>query len=153
MKKVGRRQTFVACVTAQEACDRLIRSAKAISDNQKAKLTVVSVMDTADTSGEKYQEKINALDYLRSVCSELGVEFTLLYSENPVQAVAKHIKTSRAAQIFTGEPKNGESSFVNLINAVLPKVEVTILPGARIRRSGYEADGMGKTGRNAVAFG
>ncbi len=127
---MGKRQTFVACVTAQESCDRLIKAAKAISDNQKAKLTVVSVINTVGMN-EKYEEQINTLDYLRSVCSELGVEFTLLYSENPVQAVAKYIKHCRAVQIFTGEPKEGENSFVNLINAILPKVEVTILPKNR----------------------
>ncbi len=124
---MGRRQTFVACVTAQQSCDRLIRAAKAISDNQKAKLMVVSVMNMTATK-ENYEEQINTLDYLRSVCSELGVEFTLLYSENPVQAVAKHIKNIHAVQIFTGEPKEGENSFVNLINAVLPKAEITIIP-------------------------
>ncbi len=124
---MGRRQTFVACVTAQESCDRLIRAAKAISDNQKAKLTVVSVIKMTDIN-DKYEEQINTLDYLRSVCAEMGVEFTLLYSENPVQAVAKHIKNTHAVQIFTGEPCEGENSFVNLINAVLPKVETTIIP-------------------------
>lgn len=124
---MGRRQTFVACVTAQESCDRLIRAAKAISDNQKAKLMVVSVMNMT-TAKENYEEQINTLDYLRSVCSEMGVEFTLLYSENPVQAVAKHIKNTHAVQIFTGEPKEGENSFVNLINAVLPKAEITVIP-------------------------
>lgn len=130
---MGKRQTFVVCVTAQETCDRLIRAAKAISDNHKAKLTVVSVIDPADGVDDKYEEKINELDYLHSVCSELGVEFTLLYSGNPVQAVAKHIKTSHAVQLFTGEPGEGANSFVNLINAVLPKVEVTILPKAEVR--------------------
>lgn len=124
---MGRRQTYVACVTAQVSCDRLIRAAKAISDNQKAKLTVVSVINTG-TENNKYEDQINALDYLHSVCSELGVEFTLLYSENPVQAVAKHIKNTHAVQMFTGEPREGENSFVNLINSVLPKVEVTIIP-------------------------
>ncbi len=125
---MGKRQNFVACVTAQETCDRLIRSAKAISDNNKAKLMVVSVVNTADSRNDKFKDSINALDYLHSVCSELGVEFTILYSENPVQAAAKHIKDTRAVQIFTGEPGEGPNSFVNLINAVLPRVEVTIIP-------------------------
>lgn len=125
---MGKRQTFVACVTAQESCDRLIRAAKAISDNQKARLTVVSVIEPANGSNEKYEKKINALDYLHSVCAGLGVEFTLIYSENPVQAVAKYIKDCRAVQLFTGEPGEGINSFVNLINAVLPRVEITIIP-------------------------
>ncbi len=123
---MGRRQTFVACIDALKPCDRLIRAAKAISDNQKAKLTVVSVIDT--TESYKYEEHINSIDALHSVCSELCLELTLLYSENPVQAVAKHIKHTRATQIFTGEPGVDSNNFVNLINAVLPKVEVTVIP-------------------------
>ncbi len=128
---MGRRQIFVACVTAQKSCDRLIRSAKAISDNHKAKLAVVSVINTS-AENSKFEEQINTLDYLRSVCSELDVEFTLLYSENPVQAVAKYIKHRHASCLFTGEPGAGSNSFVNLINAVLPKVEVTVLPKIHI---------------------
>lgn len=125
---MGRGQTFVACVTAQYKCDRLIRASKAISDNQKAKLSVVSVVNTADAESERFPEQIAALDHLNNVCGELDVEFTVLYSENPVHAAAKYIKDARAKQIFTGMPEQGNSSFVNLMAAVLPKVEVTVLP-------------------------
>ena len=125
---MGGGQNFVACVTAQYKCDRLIRASKAISDNQKAKLSVVSVVNSADTESERFPEQIAALDYLNNVCGELDVEFTVLYSETPVQAAAKYIKDMRAKQIFTGMPERGNSSFVNLMAAVLPKVEVTILP-------------------------
>lgn len=124
---MGKTKTFVACVTGQYSCDRLIRASKAISDNQKAKLTVVSVVNSADAGSDKYPEQMNALDYLNSVCRELDVEFTVLYSENCVLTAAKYIKDKRASQVFTGVPDRNSSSFINLIASVLPKVEVTVL--------------------------
>lgn len=121
----SRKQSVIACVTGQFSCERVIKAAKAICDNTQAELTVVSVMNFSNTN--RYEEQAEALEYLHSVCRAIGAEMTILYSENPVSAVAEYIKYKQAPRIIAGQPGK-EEGFLTSLAVVFPDIDITIIP-------------------------
>jgi K+-sensing histidine kinase KdpD len=129
---LGRSKIFIACVTCQQSCGRIIRAAKAIAENCGAKLEVLSVLSETGLVNSEYDENLAVFDYLHGVCGEVGADMTILYSESPSGAVLKYIKKKSARHslegIIAGEPEIKETGFIEELSEKFPQSKIIVIP-------------------------
>ncbi len=100
----------------RRVADKALELAKA--DN--AELSIVSVFPEC---GGEYAMKT---EQLYQYSSAIGAEMTVLYSSEPALALMKHIKHNKINNVVISE--NDTSGAAKLIQEVLPKVKVTVVP-------------------------
>ena len=118
-----KKQVYIACVTGQYNCERIISAASCIARDADAQLEIVSVL-----SGSCRGEELAAIDYLYSVAKSVDSPMTVLFNDNPVLAVTEYVSRKKAAYVITGVPGENNKGFISLLSAVLPKVRIISIP-------------------------
>jgi len=122
---MSKKRPYIACVSAKYGSERVIRAAKCIADDANVPLEVVSVL-----SGKVDREKLETVEYLYDIARKSGAQMTILYNDNPALAVADYIKRGRITHLIAGTAAQSKrkGDFVSLVRAVLPKVNVILIP-------------------------
>lgn len=122
---MSRKRPYIACVSAKYGSERVIRAAGCIAEDAGVPLEVVTVL-----SGEVTIEKLETAQYLYEIACEAGAQMTILHNDHPALAVADYVRRSRVTHLIAGTATNahGKNDFVSLVKAVLPKVNVLLIP-------------------------
>lgn len=99
---------------------QLASKALELAKTDKSELSVVSVFPEC---GGEYAEKT---EQLYQYSSSIGAEMTVLYSSEPALALMKHVKHNKITNVVISE--SDTSGVAKLIQEVLPKVKVTVVP-------------------------
>lgn len=99
---------------------RLTAKALELAEADKSGLSVVSVFPEC---GGEYAERT---EQLYQYSSSIGAEMTVLYSSEPALALMKHVKHNKITNVVISE--SDTSGAAKLIQEVLPKVKVTVVP-------------------------
>ena len=91
-----------------------------LAENENAGLSVVGVFPEC---GGEYAEKTEEL-YRYS--SSIGAEMTVLYSTEPALALMEYVRYKKITDVIISE--SDESGAAKLINEILPKVNVIVVP-------------------------
>ena len=88
---VRKKPCVLACVTSQFECDRIIKTAEHIANEEECELRVLSVLQpTSD-----YSEIGGEIEYLYKVARESGADMTVLFHDNAPKICADPIPESR----------------------------------------------------------
>ncbi|MDD4700067.1 MAG: hypothetical protein PHV07_07405 [Oscillospiraceae bacterium] len=110
MKKTN---PVMACITAQESCERIIVKAKELANHLNTALEVVSVQPKRMEATKRARE-MKCLEYLSK---KTDCAITVIYSEHPLDSLATHAASMDPVHIFTGQQSN-ESAFVGKLSVL-----------------------------------
>lgn len=133
---MSRKQVYIACVTGQYNCERIIAAASCIAQDAGASLEIVSVLN-----GCSSEESLEALEYLHGIAKAAGARMTILYNDNPVLAVTEYVKHIKAPIVITGVPGTKNNGFISLLSSILPKVKIISIPESVIDND-YDASDL-----------
>jgi len=123
---MSRKRSYLACVSLRYDSDYIIRTAGCISeDDPGSRLSVISILGNALSP-----DQLESMEHLRDISRQSGATMTILYNQTPVLAAVEHIKRHKITHVIAGMPSSGESEgdFVSLLRAVLPKVNIILIP-------------------------
>lgn len=123
---MSKKRSYLACVSLRYDSDYIIHTAGCIAeDDENSRLSVISVLP-----GAPAPHHLEAMEHLRDTASQTGAPMTILYNQNPVLATVDHIRRHKITHVIAGMPSSGESEgdFVTLLRAVLPKVNIILIP-------------------------
>ena len=120
-----KKRPYIACVSAKYGSERVIRAASCIAEDANVPLEVVTVL-----KGEVNREKLETVEHLHEIASSVGAQMTILYNDNPAFAVADYVKRGRVSCLIAGTSAQSrqKGDFVSLVKAVLPRVNVILIP-------------------------
>ena len=107
-------------VYSQGSQRQITAKALELAEEDNAELSVVSVFPEC---GGEYSQKT---EQLYQYSSSIGAEMTVLYSSEPALALMKHIKHNNITNVVISE--SDTSGAAKLIQEILPKVRVTVVP-------------------------
>ncbi|MBP3415400.1 MAG: hypothetical protein J6L81_09425 [Clostridia bacterium] len=141
---MSRKQVYIACVTGQYNCERIIAAASCIAQDAGASLEIVSVLN-----GCSSEESLEALEYLHGIAKAAGARMTILYNDNPVLAVTEYIKHIKAPIVITGVPgaDTKNNGFISLLSSILPKVKIISIPES-VTDNDYDTSDLIKAAAN-----
>ena len=98
----------VAFVTNQYSCERIIKAAKEVADNNQSELVVVAIQD--------YQYEMNpqAVDFLFSKSKEYGASMRLIFNNDVPAVMREVINQYECRYIVTGMPSTNNSVIYGL---------------------------------------
>lgn len=123
---MSKKRSYLACVSLRYDSDYIIRTAGCIAgDDANSRLSVISVLPDAPSLPQ-----LEAMEHLRDISCEYDAPMTILYNPSPVVATVDHIRRNKITHVIAGMPSSGESEgdFVSLLRAVLPKVNIILIP-------------------------
>jgi len=110
MKKTN---PVMACITAQESCERIIDKAKELASHLDTILEVVTVQPKRMEATQRAKE-MKSLEYLSK---KTNCSITVIYSEHPLDSLASHAASMDPAHIFVGQ-QSEESAFVGKLSSL-----------------------------------
>ena len=120
---VRKKPCVLACVTSQFECDRIIKTAEHIANEEECELRVLSVLQpTSD-----YSEIGGEIEYLYKVARESGADMTVLFHDNAPYACADFVNKNNVQRIVTGMHDGGNESFLVMFNRFAPMVSITMV--------------------------
>ena len=115
--------SIIACVTSQTDCDRIIKAAKIIADEEDCELRVLSILRPTT----EYVSVSDTIEYLYSVSKSAGADMTVLFNGNAPKATADFVKENNISRIVTGMHDGGSKSFLVKFNELAPDVSITMV--------------------------
>ena len=120
---VRKKPCVLACVTSQFECDRIIKTAEHIANEEDCELRVLSVLQpTSD-----YSEIGGEIEYLYKIARESGADMTVLFHDNAPYACADFVNKNNVQRIVTGMHDGGNESFLVMFNRFAPMVSITMV--------------------------
>lgn len=100
-------EPILCCITAQHSCLTILQHGKDMASHLECPLKAVSVQPLHADAERRSEDLIE----LETLTKESGVEIDVIYSDNPLLALAEYIEKEPPIHIFTGkQAENG--SFV-----------------------------------------
>lgn len=103
----------MACITAQESCEKIILKAKELANHLNTVLEVVTVQPKRMEATKRARE-MKCLEYLSK---KTDSSITVIYSEHPLDSLATHAASMNPIHIFTGQ-QSEESAFVGKLSSL-----------------------------------
>ena len=123
---MSRKNSYLACVSLRYDSDYIIRTAGCIAeDDGRARMSVISILPDMPDSGQ-----LEAMEHLRDISRQCDAPMTILCNQSPVLATVDYIRRHKITHVIAGMPSSGESEgdFVSLLRAVMPKVNIILIP-------------------------
>ncbi len=119
---------ILVCVTQQKTCERLIKKAIELSDEQDSVYIIhVAKNNWSILDNEKEGE---ALEYLFSISKSVGANLTVLRSDDIVGTIVNYCFENKINVLIMGDTKGDhkENHFLNELKIKLPHVEIAVMP-------------------------
>ena len=113
----------LACVTGQYECDRIIKAARRIADEQETEMRVISVV----TSFKSYTAIADRIEYLHHVSKKAGSDMTVVFAPDAPRTVSEFVHKNNITQIITGMHDGGSDSFLVRFNRLSPDTAITMV--------------------------
>lgn len=121
-------KNILVCVTQQKTCERLIKKAIELSDEQDYVYIIhVAKNNWSILDNEKEGE---ALEYLFSISKSVGANLTVLRSDDIVGTIVDYCTENKINVLIMGDTKGDhkENHFFNELKSKLPHVEIAVMP-------------------------
>jgi len=122
-------KNILVCVTQQKNCERLIKKAHEILNENKGTLYVINVVRN-DLNFLDSAKESEALEYLFSISKSIGANLTVLKSDDIAGTIAQYADDNNINCIILGKSpiENKENQFVRKLKIMLKNVvEIRIL--------------------------
>ena len=97
----------LCCITAQESCSSILKKGKEMATRLGCATKAVTVQPLKQDAKRRSQDMIT----LDALSKNSGVEISVIYSDNPLLALAEYAEKNIPIHIFTGKQAD-KSSFV-----------------------------------------
>lgn len=126
---MANRGKILVCVTQQKTCERLIRKAASIGDEQNSELHIIHVSKKGWKILNNRKEG-EALEYLFGISKSVGANLVVLKSDNIPGAIADYAKNNGIDFIILGKSPSDkdEDAFKNTLVKLLPNAEFLVIP-------------------------
>ncbi|MBQ8538799.1 MAG: hypothetical protein IJ433_04030 [Ruminococcus sp.] len=120
---LSKKPSVLVCVTGQYDCDRLINVGFEKAVELGYELHVLCVHTPVSNASFLSDE----IEYLYQTSKRLCADMTIAFNERAPQTAADFAKKINAKHIITGIPDNRPFGFVESVQKLLPKTEITIV--------------------------
>ncbi len=122
-------KNILVCITQQKTCERLIRKASELRDEDRDRLFVLHVVKN-DLNFLDNAKEGEALEYLFGISKSVGANLSVLKSDRVAETIAEYAENNRINCIIMGEsPKDQkENKFLNDLKKVLKEIEIITIP-------------------------
>lgn len=122
-------KNILVCVTQQKTCERLIKKAASLRQNDSIGLFVIHVAKN-DWNFLNNAQEGEALEYLFSISKSVGANLTVLKSDDITGTIADFAKKNEIDLIIMGQSPNDsmENKFVSKLENMIRNVEFYIIP-------------------------
>ena len=120
---LSKKPSVLVCVTGQYDCDRLINVGFERAVDLGCELHVLCV-HTPVTNASFLSDEI---EYLYQTSKRLCADMTIAFNEHAPQTAADFAKKINAKLIITGIPDGRPFGFVEVVQKLLPKSEITMV--------------------------
>lgn len=123
-------RNVLVCVTQQKTCERLIKQAHELVDENNGRLFVINVVGNNVNFLDSARES-EALEYLFGISKSVGASLAVLKSDDIPATIAEYAAENRITSLILGKSpeENSESRFVRDLKTLLKNdVEIRILP-------------------------
>lgn len=123
----------LACITNQKSCERLIKKAKSMVDENSESLLILHVAKTGTNFLNNVKEG-EALEYLFSVSKAAGATMTVLKSDDVLKTISDYVTENGINTIVIGQsPSDAKSeskstTFHNMLRKNLYGIEIITVP-------------------------
>ena len=120
------KQLVLCCITAQSSCMAILKKGKEMAKLMDLDIKAVSVQPIKQDA-ERRAKDMKTLDFLSK---QSGIEISIIYSDNPLLALAEFVEQDLPIHIFTGKQAD-KSSFVMKLAEVC-KLPVSMVTGETV---------------------
>ena len=113
---------ILACITAQSACDKIIKTGLEMARHLATTLQVVTVQPKRMAA----EERAEAMKCLYRLSKDTGCEITVYYSDQPAARLARHALENDAMHIITGAA-DGVNDFVSQVSILTGSLPVSMV--------------------------
>lgn len=100
----------LCCITAQETCLGILKRGKEMAERLGCPVRAVSVQPLHREAADRARDLI----VLEGLTRESGIDIDVVYSDNPLLALAEYIEQAPPVHIFTGKQAEGGSFVMTL---------------------------------------
>lgn len=119
----NKKPSVLACVTSQYDCDRIIKTARQIANENECELRVLSILKPTNN----YINVSDQIEYLYLVSKQSNADMTVLFHDDAPKATADFVKENNVKRVVTGMHDGGDESFLVLFNRISPFVPITMV--------------------------
>ena len=116
----------LCCITAQSSCIAILEKGKEMAPRMGVAIKAVSVQPIK----QEALRRANDMKTLDTLSKQSGVEISIIYSDNPLLALAEYAEQNLPIHIFTGKQAD-KSSFVMKLAEVC-KLPVSMVAGETV---------------------
>lgn len=122
-------KNILVCVTQQKTCERLIRKAAEMRDENKGNLFVIHVIKNSWNILDNTKEG-EALEYLFGISKAAGANLSVLKSDEIEATIAQYATDNKINCIIMGNSADDhkENRFAEKLKKLLYNVEVKVIP-------------------------
>ena len=113
----------LCCITAQESCISILKKGKEMATRLGCTAKAVTVQPLKQDAKRRSQDMIT----LDALSKNSGVEISVIYSDNPLLALAEYAEKNIPIHIFTG--KQADKSFFVFTLAEKCRLPVSMVSG------------------------
>ncbi|MBR5452039.1 MAG: hypothetical protein IKV36_03480 [Clostridia bacterium] len=123
---MGQTGLIICCITAQSSCIAILNKGKEMATRMGIEVKAVSVQPIK----QEALRRANDMKTLDTLSKQSGVEISIIYSDNPLLALAEYAEENLPIHIFTGKQAD-KSSFVMKLAEVC-KLPVSMVAGETV---------------------
>lgn len=122
-------KNILVCVTQQKTCERLIRKAAEIRDENKGNLFVIHVVKESWNILDNTKEG-EALEYLFGISKAAGANLSVLKSDEISKTISDYAIDNKIDCIIMGDSPGDhkENKFANELKKTLNNIEIKVIP-------------------------
>ncbi len=117
---------ILCCITAQSSCIAIISKAKELAERIECPIKVITVQPIKQEAERRSAD----MKILEALSKESGIEISVLYSDNPLLALAEYAEKNLPIHIFTGKQASGSSFVMTLAEKC--KLPVSMVSGESV---------------------
>lgn len=122
-------KNILVCITQQKTCERLIRKAAELKDENRGNLFVIHVVKNDWNFLDSVREG-EALEYLFGISKSTGATLSVLKSDDIARTIAEFANDNKINCIIMGESPadHMENKFYKELKGYLNNIEIRIIP-------------------------
>lgn len=127
MNESSGRQTnrpIIICITAQSACENIIRTGTEMAKRMGTKAEVITVQPKKMEASRRSE----TMKSLYDLSKKTNMEITIYYSDHPVNRISQHAIANDAMHILTGMPDK-ETEFISMLSIMSEDIPVSMVGG------------------------
>lgn len=120
---LDKKSTILICVTAQNACDRLIKVGSDIAKSFDYNIHILMVRPQVSD----YAPMSNEIEYLYQTAKDYNGEMTIIFDNDAVKTAVNFAKKINAKRLVTGMPDGRLNGFIVRFHDAMPNLPISMV--------------------------